>query len=113
VTAGRRYPIAHVTTEQKEVTHVPQANPEAARLAEALRAAMKDQALSGAALADAIERLTGDRPHPMWVSRRLSGERPLISVSPDLVTIARALGLSPLVLAMNAITPELVDKVEH
>lgn len=65
----------------------------AARLAGSLRTAMKDQALNGAGLQDRIERLTGDRPTPTWVSRRLGGSRlqPLIKVDPDLFVIARAL----------------------
>ena len=79
-------------------------NPEAARLAEALRTAMKSQNLSGAALAREIERLTGKRPSDMQMSRWLRGERrPLIYVSPDLAAIATALGLDPVELACDAL----------
>lgn len=68
----------------------------AARLAEAFRAVMKDQALNGAGLAERIERLTGTQPSPVWVSRRLGGSRPknLIDVDPDLFVIAQALGIN-------------------
>jgi hypothetical protein len=48
--------------------------PEAALLAEALRAAKKVKALSGTQIAEQIERLTGSRPSLMWVSRRLHGQ---------------------------------------
>ena len=70
-----------------------QANPEAARLADKLRTAMKDQALNGPAIADEVERLTGVRPSPMTVSRWLSGERPLIRISPSLRALAQVAGL--------------------
>lgn len=68
----------------------------AARLAEAFRAVMKDQALNGAELAERIGRLTGTLPSPVWVSRRLGGSRPknLIDVDPDLFLIARALKIN-------------------
>ena len=68
----------------------------AARLAASLRTAMKDQALNGAGLADRIERLTGIRPSPQWVSRRLGGVRmkPMIQVDPDLFIIAQALNIN-------------------
>lgn len=78
-------------------------NPEADRLAEALRAATKSQCLSGADLAKAIERLTGERPSEMTVSRWLRGEQALIRVSPHLAVIAAALGLDPVELACDAI----------
>lgn len=65
-----------------------QENPEAARLADKLRTAMKDQALRGPAIADEVERLTGVRPSAMQVSRWLSGERPLIRVHPMLYALA-------------------------
>ena len=71
-----------------------QANPEAARLAGKLRAAMKDQALRGPAIADEVERLTGDRPSAMQVSRWLSGKRPLIRIAPELFVLAEIAGLS-------------------
>jgi hypothetical protein len=64
---------------------------------------MKDQALSGADLADRVERLTGDRPSPVWVSRRLLGVRPLIRVSEDLFVIAAALELDPMDLVEDAV----------
>lgn len=68
----------------------------AARIAEALRTAMKAQSLNGADLADRIERLTGTRPSPTWVSRRLGGRRikGLVDVDPDLFVIARALEIN-------------------
>jgi transcriptional regulator with XRE-family HTH domain len=78
-------------------------NPEAARLADTLRAAMKSQSLSGSDLADEIERLTGGRPSAMQVSRWLRGERPLIRVSPDLTLIAGALNLDPVELICDAV----------
>lgn len=78
-------------------------NPEAARIADMLRTAMKSQNLNGPALADEIERLTGNRPGPMTVSRWMRGERPLIRVSPELDVIARALKLDPVELACDAI----------
>ncbi len=85
-------------------------NPEAARLAEALRAAMKSQNLNGADIADAIERLTGERPGPMQVSRWLRAERPLIRVSPDLKVVAAALKLDPIELACDAIRTAVLDE---
>jgi len=57
---------------------------EAAQLAEALRAGKKRRGLSGAQIAEQIERLTGSRPGLMWVSRRLQGSTgrvPMIRVS--------------------------------
>lgn len=68
---------------------------EAARLAEALRAAKKDQALSGSQIAEQIERLTGSRPSLMWVTRRLRGQVPLVRVAPEFYALARALGVDP------------------
>lgn len=52
---------------------------EAARLAEALRAGKKQRGLSGAQIAEQIERLTGSRPGLMWVSRRLHGQAPIMT----------------------------------
>jgi hypothetical protein len=52
---------------------------------------MKDQALRGPTLADRIERLTAQRPSLVWVSRRLSGRKRMISVDPDLFVIAQAM----------------------
>lgn len=66
----------------------------AARIAEALRAVMKAQSLNGADLADRIEQLTGDRPSPTWVSRRVGTSEcrpPLLVVHSDLFLVARAL----------------------
>ena len=85
---------------------------EAAQLAEALRAGKKAQSLSGAQIAEQIERLTGSRPSLMWVSRRLHGEngrRPMIQLSgpcphcnemsyaldPMLAAMADVLGVDP------------------
>ena len=88
-------------------------NPEAARLAEALRTAMKSQNLSGAALAREIERLTGKRPADIQISRWLHGERrPLLYVSPHLEVIAQALGLDPVELACNALRVPSEDPEE-
>jgi len=56
------------------------ANPSADRLAEKLRAARKDQTLSGAAIADRVEELTGSRPSDVTVSRWLTGRKKLIRV---------------------------------
>lgn len=50
----------------------------AAQLAERLRAGKKAHALSGAAIAEQIEQLTGSRPSLMWVSRRLHGSVPIV-----------------------------------
>lgn len=68
----------------------------AARLAASLRTAMKDQALNGAGLADRIERLTGSRPTPQWVSRRVGGSwrKAMIQVDPDLFVLAEALDIN-------------------
>jgi transcriptional regulator with XRE-family HTH domain len=85
---------------------------EAARLAEALRAGKKQQGLTGAQIAEQIERLTGSRPSPMWVSRRLHGSTgrvPLVPVSapcqhcgevairldPQLEAMTHVLGVDP------------------
>jgi hypothetical protein len=99
---------------EEEVTHVPQANPAAARLAKALRDAMKDQALRVSDVAKRIERLTGVRPEYMWVSRATSdhGYPQLIRVHPDLAMLARALDLDPLQLVIDAISPELAQSAE-
>lgn len=83
-----------------------QANPEAARLADKLRTAMKDQALRGPAIADEVERLTGVRPSAMQVSRWLSGKRPLIRLAPELFVLAEIAGLDPLrLVAASMIEP--------
>lgn len=52
---------------------------EAAQLAEALRAGKKARSLSGAQIAEQIERLTGSRPSLMWISRRLHGHVSLLT----------------------------------
>jgi hypothetical protein len=59
---------------------------------------MKDRALRGPAIADEVERLTGERPKfaAQWISRRLSGEKALIRVSPDLYVLAEIAGLDPI-----------------
>jgi transcriptional regulator with XRE-family HTH domain len=88
---------------------VSHANPEAARLADKLRTAIEDQALRGPAIADRVEGLTGVRPSAMTVSRWLSGERPLIRVSPHLRVLAEVAGLDPLELVHDAIAPELTE----
>lgn len=77
--------------------------PEAAHIAEALRTATKSQNLNGAGIADAVERLTGQRPNAMQVSRWLSAGIPMIRVNPDLATVCRALGLDPVELACDAV----------
>lgn len=91
------------------------ADTSAARLAATLRAAAKDQALSGSDLADRIERLTGKRPSAAWISRRLGATHdsdesgtgrlryPLIRISPDLFTLATVLGLDPMDLIEDAV----------
>lgn len=85
---------------------------EAVQLAEALRAGKKARALSGAQIAEQIERLTGSRPGLMWVSRRLqgsTGRSPMIRVGapcshcgevtiqldPQLAAMADVLGVDP------------------
>ena len=86
-------------------------NPEAARLAESLRAAMTTQGLNLPALAERVERLTGERPDRMRVSRWTSGARPLIRISPDLAIVADALGLDPVDLLCDAIRAAAADRV--
>ena len=85
---------------------------EAAQLAEALRAGKKQHGLSGAQIAEQIERLTGSRPGLMWVSRRLqgsTGRTPMIrlgapcshcgevtiQLDPQLAAMADVLGVDP------------------
>jgi hypothetical protein len=87
---------------------VSHANPEAARLADKLRTAMKDRALRGPAIADEVERLTGERPKfaAQWISRRLSGEKALIRVSPDLYVLAEIAGLDPVELIVGALVEQ-------
>lgn len=84
-------------------------NDVAAQLAEALRAGKKRQGLSGAQIAEQIEQLTGSRPGPMWVSRRLQGSngrgpmvRPttcphchenIVQIDPQLAAMAEVLGV--------------------
>lgn len=96
------------------------ANPEAARLADKLRTAMKDRALRGPAIADEVERLTGERPKfaAQWISRRLSGAKPLIRVSPDLYVLAEIAGLDPVALILGVMvemmegpSPEPAERV--
>ncbi len=85
-------------------------NSAAFRLAAVLRAAAKRQSLNGPALAERVERLTGARPDAMTVSRWLSGRhavRPMIFVSPHLITMARVLDLDPRELAVQALHAEL------
>jgi hypothetical protein len=85
---------------------VSHANPEAARLADKLRTAMKDRALRGPAIADEVERLTGVRPAyaAQWISRRLSGTKPLIRIHPDLYVLAEIAGLDPDQLILDSLT---------
>jgi hypothetical protein len=70
-------------------------NPEAFRIAEALRGAMAAQDLNGAELADRVEKVTGERPNAMRVSRWLNPEpsRVLIRIHDDLAIVAQALRL--------------------
>ena len=74
-------------------------SPESERVAEAIRAAMKSQHLSGADLAREIEKIRGTRPHAMWISKRVHGDvhlvRPtgLFGPTEDLKEIAAALGV--------------------
>lgn len=79
----------------------------AAHLAARLRTAMKDQALRGREVADRIERLTGDRPSEVWVSRRTNPDGvkfvPLLKVSDDMFVIAAALDLDPMDLIEDAV----------
>lgn len=78
---------------------------EAARLAEALRAAKKAQSLSGTKIAEQIERLTGSRPSAMGMTRRLHGRVPLIRVSPELFALADILDLDVEQLVLDALLP--------
>jgi hypothetical protein len=67
---------------------------------------MKDQALNGSDLADRVERLTGERPNAMRVSRWTNpygSGRPLIRISPDLAVVAAALNLDPVELICDAV----------
>lgn len=85
----------------------------AALLATRLRNAMKDQALNGAGLADRVERLTGVRPSPDWVSRRVNDDavrfQPLIRISRDLFTLADALDLDPMDLIEDVVRQAALD----
>lgn len=96
---------------------------EAARLAEALRAGKKRKGLSGAQIAEQIERLTGSRPSLMWVSRRLHGQMPLIVkgrtcahcghtpigvADPWAEAIANVLGVD-----LTAYLPEALERSRH
>jgi hypothetical protein len=67
---------------------------------------MKDRALHGPAIADEVERLTGVRPAyaAQWISRRLSGTKPLIRIHPDLYVLAEVAGLDPMELIVGALT---------
>lgn len=84
----------------------------AARLANRLRAVMKDRALSGAQLAEKVGQLTGTTPSSIWASRRFpaSGEprKALIKIDPELFAIAAAIGVDRIGLAkllLDAIFP--------
>jgi hypothetical protein len=79
-------------------------SPEAARVAEKIRTVMKHQGLSGAELADRIERLTGERHSYMWMTRRMLGhihltepETVVVRHHPnrELELIAQALDMDP------------------
>jgi hypothetical protein len=67
---------------------------------------MKDRSLRGPAIADEIERLTGERPKfaAQWISRRLSGEKLMLRVSPDLYVLAKIAGIDPIELIVAALT---------
>jgi hypothetical protein len=98
---------------------------EAAQLAEALRAGKKARSLSGAQIAEQIERLTGSRPSLMWVTRRLRGTNGrsamirlgapcqncgevVVQLDPMLAAMADVLGVDvDEVLAEAAETPEM------
>jgi len=82
----------------------------AARLAERISAAVKSQGLNGETLAQRVERLTGAKPSPMAISRwrrGLAATLPMVSVSPHLVTLARALDLDPHALAVDVVRHEI------
>lgn len=72
-------------------------DPETGRVAEALRQAMEDRGISRTELADGIEKITGTRPNPQWIHRRMTGEvwltelKPSAEPSPELKIIAQAL----------------------
>ena len=86
-------------------------NPVAARLAEALtQAAAKDQALSGSEIARRVEQLSGRPFRPQYVSRVLNGTRPLVHISPNLELIARALGLDPRQVLIDALTADTEER---
>lgn len=86
---------------------MPQANPEAARLADKLRTGMKAQALNGTAIADEVERLTGVRPGAMQVSRWLSGKRPLIRIAPEVFVLAEIANMDPVALVLSVLTESM------
>ncbi len=52
--------------------------PESEKVAEAIRAGMKRQGLSGADLAAKLAEIRGDRPDAMWMTRRLQGSVHLV-----------------------------------
>jgi hypothetical protein len=82
----------------------------AERVATRIRAAMKDQALSGRALARDVARLTSRPYHEVYVSRRLNGDRPLITITEDLIHYARALDLDPVQLVTDALRDAIAEQ---
>lgn len=82
----------------------------AARVADTMRGAMKSQTVTVAALAGAVERLTGRPYHHQYASRRLTSDRPLITISADLAPLARALGLDPVQLVADAYRAHLAGQ---
>lgn len=82
----------------------------AARVGAALRSAMKDRPLTGRELAAGVARLTG-RPQREWnVSNRLTGRRPLVTVSDDLFAYAKVLDVDPVQLVADAMREHLACK---
>jgi hypothetical protein len=87
--------------------------PASGAVAEAIRAAMKSQSLSGSDLADRLARIRGQRPGDMWISKRRHGAVHLVTpkvieweATDELREIAQALGVpvEDLVRAANART---------
>lgn len=64
------------------------------QVARALRDAFKAAGLTYPALRDRLAEINGKRPTDMWLSRRLTGDVPLVKtveIDPDLPDLARAL----------------------
>jgi transcriptional regulator with XRE-family HTH domain len=91
-----RYKVGVRTTDRDKGGETPMADPQVARVAGNVRAAMDRANITAAELAERVGRLRGRRVSPMWVSRRTLGDVPLVrpAMTTDLADIARALGMT-------------------